>query len=67
MKRRCNICSHENGSCNQYITRDGRGITICPSCLVWSKDPRAVMARLAHGEGRLVKPVKETTKWGKKK
>lgn len=62
MKRRCNICNHDNGSCNQYITRDGRGITICPQCLAWSNDPRAVMARLAHKEGRLVKPEKGAKK-----
>lgn len=60
MKRKCNVCGQYNGSCNQYITRYGEGITICPSCLTWSNDQLAIKARLAHKQGRIVKPEKES-------
>ena len=55
MKRECDICGCENGSCNAYETRDGRRITICPGCLVFDTSPRATWARQLHHEGRLVK------------
>ena len=62
MKLRCDICGTENSSCNQYVTRIGKGITICPACLAWSNDPIAKAARQAHNEGRLIKPEKGAKK-----
>lgn len=58
MKLRCQVCGKENGSCNQYITKTGRGITICPSCLMWGMDATSKLARQAHNDGLLVKPPK---------
>lgn len=58
MKRKCQVCGKENGSCNQYITKTGQGITICPSCLTWSMDATSKLARQAHKAGCLVKPKK---------
>ena len=65
MKRKCQVCGKENGSCNQYITKTGQGITICPSCLIWGMDATSKLARQAHKDGLLVKPPKP--KGGKKK
>lgn len=62
MKLKCHICGKYNGSCNQYPTLDGRGLTICPACLAWSNDPIAKAARQAHNEGRLIKPEKGAKK-----
>ncbi len=62
MKRKCQVCGHENGSCNQYITRNGIDITICPSCLIWGSDEISKLARQAHKEGRLVQPPKKGAK-----
>lgn len=58
MKRKCQVCGKENGSCNQYITKTGQGITIFPSCLVWGMDATSKLARQAHKDGLLVKPPK---------
>lgn len=57
MKLTCQICGKENGSCNQYITKTGQGITICPSCLMWGMDETSKLARQAHNDG-LIKPNK---------
>lgn len=62
MKLKCEVCGERNGSCNQYITREGRGITICPSCLMFGNDAIAKMARQAHKEGLLIKPERGTKK-----
>lgn len=67
LKRKCQVCGQMNSSCNQYITRLGVGITICPSCLVWGTDEISSLARQAHREGGLIKPVKETKKGAKRK
>ena len=58
MKLTCQVCGKESGSCNQYITKTGRGITICPSCLMWGMDATSKLARQAHKEGGLIKPNK---------
>lgn len=58
MKLKCHVCGQYNGSCNQYITRLEQAITICPTCLAWSNDETAKLARQAYKEGRLVKPEK---------
>ena len=62
MKLKCHVCGQYNGSCNQYITRFGKAITICPTCLAWSNDPIAKAARQAHKEGQLIKPEKGAKK-----
>lgn len=38
-----------------YILKNGQEITICPSCLAFSGDETAKIARQAHKEGLLVK------------
>lgn len=55
MKRQCHVCGHRNGSCNKYILKNGQEVTICPSCLAFSNDETAKIARQAHKEGLLVK------------
>lgn len=55
MRRKCNLCGQRSGSCNRYILKNGREITICPSCLAFSNDETAKIARQAHKEGLLVK------------
>lgn len=55
MRRKCNLCGQRNGSCNRYILKNGQEITICPSCLAFSGDETAKIARQAHKEGLLVK------------
>lgn len=45
MKRQCHVCGQKNG----------QEITICPSCLAFSNDETAKIARQAHREGLLVK------------
>ena len=55
MKRQCHVCGLRNGSCNQYILKNGQKIIICPNCLAFSNDETAKIARQAHKEGLLVK------------
>lgn len=55
MRRKCNLCGQRSGSCNRYILKNGQEITICPSCLAFSDDATAKIARQAHKEGLLVK------------
>ncbi len=62
MKLKCQVCGKENSSCNQYITKSGQGITICPSCLMWGIDDISELARQAHKDGLLVKPEKKGAK-----
>lgn len=62
MKLKCHICGEYNGSCNQYPTLDGKGLTICPACLAWSNDPIATLVRQAQKNKRLVKLAKEENK-----
>ena len=58
MKLKCHICGKYNGSCNQYPTLDGKGLTICPACLAWSNAPIAKWIRQAQKNNRLVKAGK---------
>lgn len=68
MKLTCNVCGRENGNCNRYLGRDGRTLTICPSCLVFGCDKVSKAARDAHKEGRLiVDNNKESKKKGGRK
>ncbi len=55
MKRQCHVCGQRNGSRNRYILKNGQEITICPSCLAFSGDETAKIARQAHKEGLLMK------------
>lgn len=55
MKRKCQVCGQENGSCNRYYFNPAEIITICPACLAFSCDDKAKIARRAHKAGRLVK------------
>lgn len=55
MKRKCQVCGQENGSCNRYYISPANIITICPACLAFSCDDKAKIARRAHKAGRLVK------------
>ena len=55
MKRKCQVCGQENGSCNRYYFSPVDIITICPACLAFSCDDKAKIARRAHKAGRLVK------------
>lgn len=55
MKRKCQVCGQENGSCNRYYFSPADIITICPACLAFSCDDKAKIARRAHKAGRLVK------------
>lgn len=54
MKLKCDVCGLENGSCNRYLMRDGRTLTVCPSCLAFGCDERSKAARDAHKEGRMI-------------
>ncbi len=41
----CDIC-HKDTMSGSHITRGSRfEVRICPNCLMWSDDPRAVTAR----------------------
>lgn len=53
----CDVCKKRNCSAsrNHYLLKNGSTLTICPTCLVWSMDDRAKLARQAHKEGRLIK------------
>ena len=55
MKRQCHVCGQKNGSCDKYILKNGQEVTICQSCLEFSNDATAKIARQAHKEGLLVK------------
>ena len=55
MKRKCQVCGQENGSCIRYYLNTAEIITICPACLAFSCDDKAKIARRAHKAGRLVK------------
>lgn len=55
MKRKCQVCGQENGSCNRYYFNPAEIITICPACLAFSSDDKAKIARRAHKDGKLVK------------
>ena len=76
MKRKCQVCGKENGSCNRYyfnpaeiITcnryyfNPAEIITICPACLAFSCDDKAKIARRAHKAGRLVKEEVSKKRW----
>lgn len=43
----CNVCRKATGSGRHLKTVIGRVICICPSCLMWSEDPLAKLAREA--------------------
>lgn len=43
----CNVCKKDTGSGRYLKTVIGRVICICPSCLMWSEDPLAKLAREA--------------------
>lgn len=60
MKQTCDICKHESGSCNRYLTEDSRTITICPNCLVNGTSYLAMAARKAHEQGRVIQESKPT-------
>ena len=63
MKRKCQVCGQENGSCNQYYFSPADIITICPACLAFSCDDKAKIARRAHKAGRLVKEEVSKKRW----
>lgn len=56
MKRICHVCGKANGSCNRYFLANTQELVICPTCLAWSNDPKAMLARKAHKEKRLIEP-----------
>lgn len=53
-KLTCDICKRESTSCNRYLTKDGRTITICPPCLINGDGYLAILARQAHEQGRKI-------------
>lgn len=71
MKRKCQVCGQENGSCNRYYISPANIITICPAniiticpaCLAFSCDDKAKIARRAHKAGRLVKEEVSKKRW----
>lgn len=52
MRCQCHVCGLRNGSCNKYILKNGQEITICPSCLAFSNDETAQIARQAKEKSR---------------
>lgn len=63
MKRKCQVCGQENGSCNRYYFSPADIIAICPACLAFSCDDKAKIARQAHKAGRLVKEEVSKKRW----
>ena len=63
MKRKCQVCGQENGSCNRYYFNPAEIITICPACLAFSSDDKAKIARRAHKDGKLVKEEGAKKRW----
>jgi len=50
MRCQCHVCGQRNGSCNKYILKNGQEVTICPSCLAFSNDETAKIARQAKAK-----------------